>query len=298
MNKPSSVVDIESIELVRRIAHLGSITRVAQETAGSQSALSRRLQEIEARLGFAIFERTTRKLSLTKAGQVLLRETEALSPILEKAMRAVKEECFGEVNSIRVGVSRSLSLAHLPGLFHANRNQEVKINLVHPTGKAVLGNVMRANLDVGVSPLPAKIPQELEVVHRFEDEFVLISNSPVEESLTRKLSFRKWAQGQSWLLPPEGSVSREVLNHWVVARGLEVDATMELDSFDVMVQLVELGMGVAFVPRRALSSFRRGGKLVRLDVGKAPKREVGVFTRKIPKPSQVVDEFVQGILFS
>ncbi|MGJ8723426.1 MAG: LysR family transcriptional regulator substrate-binding protein [Roseibacillus sp.] len=70
------------------------------------------------------------------------------------------------------------------------------------------------------------------------------------------------------------------------------------DSFDMMVQLVELGVGVAFVPRRALSAFRRAGKVERLDVGPAPVREIGVLSRKEPRPSRVVREFVDGILFS
>ena len=177
MNKiPVDAVDISSLELLRRIVLLGSLTKVAEESGTSQSALSRKLQEIEARLGFAIFERTTRRLELTSAGAVLLEETRSLPLILKRALEAVEEKCWGQQQIVRVGVSRSLSLAHLPGLFHRNREQQAKIQMMHPTGKAVVGGVLAGKLDVGVSSLSISIPQELKVAHRFGDEFILITN--------------------------------------------------------------------------------------------------------------------------
>ncbi|GHC48414.1 LysR family transcriptional regulator [Roseibacillus persicicus] len=292
-------IDLELLELLRRVADAGSITSAARQTGGSQSALSRRIQEAEARLGFTVFDRTTRSLVLTAAGQILLRETEAMPHILEGALRKVREDCFGELPVIRVGVSRSLSLAHLPGLFHSNKTEEqTRIELSHPRGKAVIGGVLSAKLDVGIVPLPPQIPQDLEVSHQFEDEFVLISLQESNANLRRKPSLRTWSVKQRWLLPPAQSTSRLVLQNWFLTKGVEVSPAMELDSFDVMVQLVELGMGVAFVPRRALSAFRRSSKLQRLDVGGSPTRKLAVLTRKEPEPPRAVREFVAGILFS
>lgn len=94
------------------------------------------------------------------------------------------------------------------------------------------------------------------------------------------------------------NITRVVLDEWIELRNAEIEPEMELDSFDVMVQLVELGLGVAFVPRRTLSAFRRGKGIHRVEVGAAPTREIGVFTRKQPQPSEEVDRFVEGILFS
>ena len=292
-------IDLELLGILRRVAVAGSITKAAQEIGGSQSALSRRIQEAEARLGFVVFERTTRRLVLTEAGKILLKETESVPHILEGALRKVQEECFGEPSVIRVGVSRSLSLAHLPGLFHSRRkDSQARVELSHPRGKAVIGGVLSAKLDVGIATLAPEIPKELTVNHQFRDEFILLSNSQPEVSLKRKPSFRNWSAKQQWLLPPAQSTSRQILQNWFLTREVEVVPAMELDSFDVMVQLVELGMGVAFVPRRALSAFRRSSKVERLDIGQAPARELGVLTRKEPEPTQAVEDFVSGILFS
>ena len=299
MNKiPVDAVDISSLELLRRIVLLGSLTKVAEESGTSQSALSRKLQEIEARLGFAIFERTTRRLELTSAGAVLLEETRSLPLILKRALEAVEEKCWGQQQIVRVGVSRSLSLAHLPGLFHRNREQQAKIQMMHPTGKAVVGGVLAGKLDVGVSSLSISIPQELKVAHRFGDEFILITNSEAADLPVKKNELRKWLESQRWLLPPEGSHSRQILDAWLERQGAKVHVDMELDSFDVMRQLVELKIGVAFIPRRALAISRHQGRLRKLALEKPPKRNILVFMRKEPKPSTAVQDFVDGILFS
>ena len=292
------ILNLNSLEILRRIAKCGSITLAAKENDVSQSALSRKLQEVEASLGFPVFERTTRRLNLTEPGRIFLEEVEAVPRIVAKALRRVDEECFGKQKTVRVGVSRSLSLAHLPGLFAGRGSCSAKIKLVHPTGKAVVGGVLSAKLDVGISVLGADFPNELNVMKKFEDEFVLISKDASPGNLRRKASLLAWSNKQRWLLPPEGSASRQVLESWLRGRGVEVGPEMELDSFDMMIQLVELGMGLAFVPRRALSAFRRSRKIVKLDIGEVPKREIGVFTRKLPEPSQIVEEFTKGILFS
>ena len=299
MNKiPVDAVDISSLELLRRIVLLGSLTKVAEESGTSQSALSRKLQEIEARLGFAIFERTTRRLELTSAGAVLLEETRSLPLILKRALEAVEEKCWRQQQVVRVGVSRSLSLAHLPGLFHRNREQQAKIQMMHPTGKAVVGGVLAGKLDVGVSSLSIPVPQELKVAHRFGDEFILITDSDAADLPVKKNELRKWLESQRWLLSPEGSHSRQILDAWLESQGAKVQVEMELDSFDVMRQLVELKIGVAFIPRRALAISRHQSRLRKLALEKPPKRNILVFMRKEPKPSTAVQDFVDGILFS
>ena len=292
-------VDIELLELLRRVAKAGSITKAAREAGGSQSALSRRIQEAEARLGFAVFERTTRRLALTAAGKILLRETEAMPRILERALRQVHEECFGEPSVIRVGVSRSLSLAHLPGLFHSNKAEaQARIELSHPRGKAVIGGVLSSKLDVGIVPLAPELPKELEVNHQFRDEFVLISQQEATVNLRRKPSLRNWSASQQWLLPPSQSTSRTVLQNWFLSRGVEVSPAMELDSFDVMVQLVELGMGVAFRAKTGAFGISQGREGSAVGCGSGALARNWSPDQEGTHTAASCEEFVDGILFS
>jgi DNA-binding transcriptional LysR family regulator len=79
--------------------------------------------------------------------------------------------------------------------------------------------------------------------------------------------------------------------------GLAVTPMMELDSFDLIINLVASGYGVAFVPRRALALYRRKESLVTLPFAEHFEREVVVLTRKHRKLPAHVERFVENILF-
>ena len=53
------------------VAHAGSLSRAAQELGSSQPTLSRQMTELEAQVGSLLFERTSRGLRLTEAGEAL-----------------------------------------------------------------------------------------------------------------------------------------------------------------------------------------------------------------------------------
>ncbi|WP_174239960.1 LysR family transcriptional regulator [Acidobacterium sp. S8] len=64
-----------------------SFTRAADRLKITQPALSKRIVELESRVGFAIFKRDHRTVELTNAGQVFIRGCKDSSALLEKAVR-------------------------------------------------------------------------------------------------------------------------------------------------------------------------------------------------------------------
>ena len=68
----------------------------------------------------ALFERTTRSVHLTPAGQMLRAESGRLLGSVDQILQRIREDFAGAKKEIRVGVSRSVGLAYLPGFFHAN----------------------------------------------------------------------------------------------------------------------------------------------------------------------------------
>ena len=72
---------------------------------------------------------------------------------------------------------------------------------------------------------------------------------------------------------------------------------MELDSFDMTIQLAALGMGVACVPRRALSSFPRRRQLQRIKLPRPLTRELAIIMPRRATTPEHVKQFVASILF-
>jgi DNA-binding transcriptional LysR family regulator len=297
MNESPSV-DLYGLHLVRLVAKHRGITTAARDAGLSQSALTRQIQMIEGRLGVRLFERTTRSLNITAAGAFLLRETAVIPGLLDGTLRRMREEFQGERKEVRIGVSRSISLAHLPGLLHGHlrHHPEVKTTVSHLAGSALMEAVAACRLDLGVLCPPGRLPEGLEVTHRINDAFILIAHRevmvPGEED-----ERRKWSANQRWIVPPAGTRSRDCIDGWSKAHRWSVAPAMELDSFDMTIQLVALGMGVAFVPRRALSSFPRKRQIQRIKLPQPMSRELAIIApRRVTTPEHV-RQFIAEILF-
>jgi DNA-binding transcriptional LysR family regulator len=259
------------------------------------------VQAIEGRLGIKVFDRNTRTVTITEPGAVLLRETEAIPNILSGAMRRIREDYLGARREIRIGISRDLALAHIPGIFHTQQNiqPEVRIIVSQPDEAVLLEQVANAGLDLGIVSQPSELPKTVAVTHRMEDHFsVLVSATAAPPTDATPNQFRRWAESQNWLLPPGNSRSRQLIDDWANDRKLKLNPIMELEGFDLMIQLTSMQMGAAFIPRRALSTFPRKGLVQLIHLPVALSRQLIVISPHHARSSEHVSRFVEGILFS
>ncbi len=96
-------MDLRHLRYFQAVAEELSYSRAAERLRIAQPALSRAVQEIEAELGGPVLDRNRRRVSLTPAGRVLLRETAILFERWEEAMRRVKRTSAGEEGELRLG---------------------------------------------------------------------------------------------------------------------------------------------------------------------------------------------------
>lgn len=299
---PEPEIDLYSLHLLRQVAKFRGFTAASKACGLSQSALTRQVQTIESRLGIKVFERTTRTVTITEPGAVLLRETEAIPNILSGAMRRIREDYLGVRREIRIGISPDLSLSHIPGIFHAQRKLQPEVGIIvsQPAEEELLRQVGNAALDLGILTHPWAVPPNVVATHRMADQFSIIV--PMEDngqtSFPSISPFRKWAGSRSWLLPPRPSRSRQLIDEWAATQKVELRPVMELENFDLMIQFVSMGMGAAFIPRRSLSSFRRKRWVEMIHPPVDLERQLIVISPRHSKCPEHVTRFVEGILFS
>ncbi|MFK8013355.1 MAG: LysR family transcriptional regulator [Marinicellaceae bacterium] len=115
----------EEMQNFIRVVEAGSITKAADQTDTVKSAVSRRLAELERRLGVSLLARTTRSQSLTETGRsYYLRCLQIIDDVAELESSIKDEQCALR-GKIKVAVPLSFGLTHLaPAL-----NQ---FNLIHP----------------------------------------------------------------------------------------------------------------------------------------------------------------------
>jgi DNA-binding transcriptional LysR family regulator len=295
--------DLYELSLFHLVVKHRSFTKAAEAAGITQSAITRQMQGMENSLGIDLLERTTRSVRVTLAGEFLFRESARLLGDVDQSLRRLKEEFANARKEVRIGVSRSIAMAHLPGFFHANvrRQKQVSYRVTYQPSGEILSALEANELDLGVLCPPSRLSGTLTVTHRFKDAFTLIA--PAEwaaafEELPRLGSKRRdWLLEQAWLLIDRSTNTGRQLHRWMDRGGLKVDPAMQLDSFDLIVTLVSLGMGISIVPIRALALYGRKTTLARLPLKDRFERELVVVMRRHRKRPAHLSEFVDNVLF-
>jgi len=294
--------DLYELALFQLVAKHRNLTKAAAAAGLTQSAITRQLQGMENSLGITLVERTTRSVRLTAAGEFLLHDAARLLGDVESTLDHLKVEFGGAKKTVRVGVSQSVSLSYLPGFFHANlrRCPDTACHVSSQNSGEILSAIEAHELDIGVICPPRYLPRTVTVTHRFKDSFTLVAPADIAKTIpqsSNKSTWRNWAEKQMWLLIKDSTNTGERLRKWINQCGWRVSPSMELDNFDLIINLVALGMGVSFLPIRALALYRNKRNLQRIRLRTRFERELVVVIRRHRKIPDYLNQFVSNILF-
>ena len=143
--------------------------RAAERLHIAQSPLSQQIKLLERDLGVKLFERTTRTVRLTSAGQALVEPARKLLADASAVRRTVRAAHLGEVGRVSVGFAGASSYSALPLLTRAVTSQLPGIELVLE-GQTYSGEALRritdGTLDIGFVALPVRRGISARVVRR------------------------------------------------------------------------------------------------------------------------------------
>lgn len=103
--------------------------RAAERLFMAQQPLSRQVQRLEAELGVKLFERTTRRVALTPAGEVFLEEARRTLAALDRAVETARRAANGEVGTLRVGYTATALYNVLPEAVRSFRERYPAVQL-------------------------------------------------------------------------------------------------------------------------------------------------------------------------
>jgi DNA-binding transcriptional LysR family regulator len=138
------------------IAEEGSLTRAAARLHIAQQSLSQQVRTLEAQLGATLFERSSRGVTLTDVGAVLLREARPVLARAERAAEAVRRAARGEQGELRVGFLSTVANSFMAPVVRAFRERHPGVTL-HTEDLAIaalVAGLRDGTLDAGLSRPP------------------------------------------------------------------------------------------------------------------------------------------------
>lgn len=249
--------DLITLNLVLAIADTRSITRGAERESLALAAASKRLSDLESRLGVALFERHARGVEPTEAGRALLRHIRSLNASLHALESEVVEFSRGIKGHLRVVANASAIAEHLPAdlAAFAKAQPGIRVSLEELTSAEVQAAVAEGRADVGIFIAPA---QEANLDCRPYREGQLAILVPRGHVLARQPAHAFDALLDFDIVGLHaGAAAHEQMLRRALALGRPLNARMQVHGFDAIAQLVEAGLGVALLPAVMAERFAR-----------------------------------------
>jgi DNA-binding transcriptional LysR family regulator len=177
---------------------------------------------------------------------------------------------------------------------------DVQLKISHQSSSFILGAVESGELEGGLVTAPPVISPSLAIARRFSDEFVAIvpTRFPTPKSkFIVPSQLNSLFADQRWLLISDETNTGKHLRAWLQREGIRAEIAMETDNFDLLINLVSLGLGVSIVPHRALALHPTTRPVQRIIVKPKFTRELLVVTRQQQSPPKVIGDFTSSILF-
>jgi DNA-binding transcriptional LysR family regulator len=263
------------VEVVRR----GSVTGAAQALFVTQPALTARLNALEQTIGAPLLVRRRGGVRLTEAGRTFL-------PYAERALQAVAEGRVvlaelerGAAGHVAICASPIVSTYALPTILMRFSESHPGVQVAVRTGHSeeMIELVKRDEVAVGL--LRAFNDPDVEQFTLYEDELVLVVHAAHPCGPVVRLAD---LGGEHFVLFDRASSYHELTNAMFLEAGIAPRSVMELDNVDSAKKMIELGLGVAFLPQVAVADEVRDGRLriVELADRRPPRRPIVAVRRK------------------
>ena len=249
--------DLLTLNLVLAIAETRSITRGAEREHLALAAASKRLSDLETRLGVTLFERRARGVELTDAGRALVRHIRSLHASLHALESEVVEYSRGIKGHLRVVANASAIAEHLPAdlAAFAKGHPGIRISLEDLTSAEVQAAVAEGRADVGIFVPPQHEPRLACRPYREGELAILV---PAGHPLTGQPAHRFDALlGYDIVGLHVGTAAHEQMRERALALGRPLNVRVQVHGFDAIAQLVEAGLGVAVLPAAVAERFSR-----------------------------------------
>ena len=269
------MIDPRRLRVLRALADHGTVTAAAQALHLTPSAVSQQLAALESEVGHELLRRRGRRVSLTAAGELLVRHANAVAAELERAQATLAAFTSGATGRVEVGSFASAITQVVAPALAALRSSapDVTLRVRDVEGHASVPLLLDGEIDLAITE-----EYRLRTDDRRLTRFPLYTEPfdvvlPPEHPLAGRadVDLADLAD-DDWVVTLPGNPVRDVVQLACEHAGFAPRITHTSDDFRAIGALVRAGAGVALVPRNAVR-----GVPVR---GAAPLRRVVAAVRR------------------
>lgn len=255
------------LAIIQQVEQQGSLTAAADSLHVTQSALSHSIKKLEQQLGLSIWRREGRQLQLTQAGRYLLSVAERLLPQLELAEEQLQQFAQGERGSLRIGMEchpcYQWLLKVVSPYLAAWPDVDVDVKQAFQFGG--LSALLNHEIDLLVTPDPVYKPGLIyEPVFDYEQVLVVAATHPF--AALEQIEPEHLLE-ETLISYPVAFERLDIYNQFLITAGIAPKRHKNIETTDIMLQMVASNRGVAALPRWLVEEYAEKLDIVPLRLG-------------------------------
>ena len=265
-------MEFPQLEAFLEAASRGSFRRAAYALYLSQPSVSARIQTLEDEVGVALFHRTARGVRLTNMGQVFLPFAQRSMETLRRGREGLESVRQASAGILNMATARVIGTYVLPETLQKFQHLYPETNLHIKVGGSL--DVLQMVVDEEVQLGLARFMQhpDVDALHLYDEEAVLVVHPDNSFAKTGVAAMFAVAQEPLILYDPgdPGSSYFQFINRVCRDAGVTPKVEMNLDSVEAAKNMVQLGLGISFLPRSGVRQELESGTLTLIDVAGVP----------------------------
>ena len=285
-------MNLSELQVFLTVANEHSFSRAAARLHRTQPAVSQAVRRLEESLNERLFDRSSKGGQLTEAGKILLDYAKRLERLTHEAQGAMRELQDLRRGHVLIGANEAAAHVLLPVIKQfREEHPQAQVEVSRQPARQIAEEVLSRTLDFGVLTFS---PRERGLVGLTlgEDELVMLVHPEHPLAKRRKVTMEEFRR-QTVIAHNDPSPARERVLRLYEERHTPINIQIALPSLDGIKRAVEMGLGVALLPKRCALSELASGRLKAVTVpGLQLPRQIQLVYRRSGEMSHAADAFL------
>ncbi|ACL69302.1 LysR family transcriptional regulator [Halothermothrix orenii] len=289
-------MNLRQLKIFVMVCKTKNMSKAAKKLYMSQPAISQTISELEEDLNIKLFDRIKKRLKLTYAGKILLRNSKRILNLVDETENIIKDIVNMNQGKLRIGASMTIGTYLLPQIIEGFLNKYNKIHLPFTIDntKVIEDMILDNKLDLALVEGPIYC-KDILVEHFFDDQLYLMCSSKHSWSHKRKINSEE-LKGEDFIIREKGSGTRETIENIMRKHSIKYHVTHVFNNIEAIKRAIISNLGVSILPEICVKEELKKGLLVKVDIqGIEFKRKFSIIYHKDKYRSQLFNNFVNHI---
>lgn len=255
-------MDFKQIEAFMNVSKFKSFSKAASYSFLSQPAISSHIASLEKELNVQLFDRTSKEVILTPAGESFLKYAIDILNARDKAIYHLSN--FNETINGKLKLAASTTPCNIivPSLIKRfyNLYPEVSFDVVEKSSGEIIENIIKFDYEIGIVGELVN-DEKIKNYNLMEDDLIIISSPSLNiPDLIDIESIFKY----KFILREQGSATRKTFEDSIIREGFDISnihTYFEVNNLDTLFQFVKEGLGISVVSRKVFDNYICPGTL-------------------------------------